>query len=322
MGDAGETLTIGLPRSGGRLDAEIAKLLEGRGVSRSQVRRLMEEGRILVGGAPPRPSAAAKAGQEVTVHLPPPPPPTPVPRSLPFGVLYEDDACIVVDKPAGMVTHPARGHRDDTLVNALLASGVALSGSGGAERPGILHRLDKETSGLLVVAKSDAAHAHIARQFAARSVVKRYRALVWGALAEETVDVDAPVGRDPKHRTRMAVVASGRAARTTFRTLEVLRGASLVEASPRTGRTHQIRVHLAHLGRPIVGDRVYGGRRERGLEPGPLRRALEGLDRFLLHAFRLQFLSPAIGEVTVVSPLPPDFEAILTLWRHHGDRTP
>ena len=316
----GENLSFPIPKGGRRLDTEVAGVLADRGISRSQVRRWMEEGRVLVNGNPAKPSAAARAGDAVTVVLPPPPPRAPVPRDLPFSVLYEDEACLVVDKPAGMVTHPARGHHDDTLVNALLASGVALSGANGPERPGILHRLDKDTSGLLVIAKSDTAHTLLSRQFASRTITKVYLALAWGALPREPTEVDAPVGRDPKRRTRMAVVASGRPSRTVFRTLERLAGASLLEARPLTGRTHQIRVHLAHLGRPIVGDGNYGGRRQKTLDPGPLRDALEGLNRFLLHAHVLKFVSPAGREVEVTSPPPPDFEEVISLWRHHVDR--
>jgi 23S rRNA pseudouridine1911/1915/1917 synthase len=315
----GEFLELRVGTGSGRLDAEVSRFLSDRGVTRSQVKRWFLDGRILLKGVAAKPAQRVHPGDLVSISLPPVRPASPVACELPFAILYEDEACVVVDKPAGMVTHPARGHYDDTLVNALLASGIALSGANGPERPGILHRLDKDTSGILVVAKNDVAHAALARQFASRTVEKTYFALIWGSLPQSPVEVDAPVGRDPRRRTRMAVTPGGKSAKTVFMTLEPLAGGSLVEARPQTGRTHQIRVHLSHLGRPIVGDATYGGRRERSLPPGPLRRTLEDLDRFMLHASRLRFQSPhGAREVVVSSPLPPDFERVLLAWRRHG----
>jgi 23S rRNA pseudouridine1911/1915/1917 synthase len=274
---------------------------------------------VLLDGKVAKASTEAGAGQIATVDAPEPrPAEVIVPLELPLSILYEDEACLAVDKPSGLVTHPAKGHWDDTLVNALAATSVPLSSGTGPGRPGLLHRLDKETSGVLLLAKSDRAQAELARQFKERLVKKVYVALVWGALAQETSEVDAPIGRDARNRQKMAVRESGRPAKTAFKVLDVLPHVSLVEARPLTGRTHQVRVHLAHLRHPVVGDHVYGGHPENGLPSAFLRKRVAEAGRFFLHAHALTFESPARGEVTVVSPLPNEFSDIMEAFRTHG----
>jgi 23S rRNA pseudouridine1911/1915/1917 synthase len=301
-----------------RLDLLVAERLKERGVTRSLLQRLAAEGKVLLDGKAARPASAVRSGQRVEVELPEERPFEIVPREGSLSILFEDEACLAVDKPAGLVVHPARGHWDDTLVNLLRGRGVNLSTGVGPGRPGIVHRLDKETSGVLLVAKTDAAQARIVDQFRARTVEKVYLALVWGTLPEEVREVRLPVGRDPHRRTRWAVCPGGREAVTLLATVERLSHVSLVEARPRTGRTHQIRVHLAHLRHPIVGDALYGGHPENGLPSLRLRRAVQEAGRFFLHAHSLTFESPASGPVTVISPLPPDFLEVLEVFRSHG----
>jgi len=314
-----ERVVVLFPEAARRLDAALAAALAPRGLTRSALRRLLDEGRILLDGREARASQTVRPGQEAVLLLPPPPPDPerPAPADLPLTILFEDDHCLAVSKPSGMVTHPARGHWEGTLVNALLGGGRPLSGGFTRGRPGILHRLDKETSGIVLVAKNDVAQAFLARQFAARTVRKIYVALVWGHL-EGPTEVDAPVGRDPRNRLRMAVVASGRPAQTGFLVLRTAPRACLVEARPRTGRTHQIRVHLSHLHHPVVGDTLYAGHPERGLPSAALRAHLAGLGRFLLHARSLEFDSPSGERVTVQCPPPPEFDATMEAFARHG----
>jgi 23S rRNA pseudouridine1911/1915/1917 synthase len=312
-------ITVTLPEAGRRLDVLLAQLLRDRGLSRSAIQRLMSEGRVLLDGRAAKASSDAAEGQVATVDAPDPNPEEAIaPLDLPLAVLYEDEACLAVDKPSGLVTHPAKGHWDDTLVNALAAAGVSLSSGTGPGRPGLLHRLDKETSGVLLLAKTDAAQAALAEQFKERLVRKRYLALVWGALPQDALEVDAPIGRDPRNRKKMAVREGGKSSKTGFRTVELLPHVSLVEARPLTGRTHQVRVHLAHLRHPVVGDSVYGGRPENGLPSALLRKKVAEAGRFFLHAHALSFESPSRGAVTVVSPLPPTFEELMEAFRKHG----
>ena len=234
----------------------------------------------------------------------------PAADAIPLRILYEDDYLLVVDKPAGMVTHPAPGHSSGTLVNALLAHAPELAGVGDRARPGIVHRLDKDTSGLLVVAKDPATHAALAQQMKDHAMVKRYLALVEGAMPTAEGVIDAPIGRDPRQRLRMgllSVASGGREARTRFRTLEEHGGRSLLEVQLETGRTHQIRVHLAAVHHPVVGDPVYG-RAQRPLPP-----------RQFLHAAHLEFRHPATGEwLTFDAPLPDDLASFLADWRAEG----
>ncbi|MDE2838359.1 MAG: RluA family pseudouridine synthase [Chloroflexota bacterium] len=251
--------------------------------SRSRAAALAREGRVTVNGRPVKPSTVVRGGDVVVVVVPPPSPLDLAPQDIPVGVVYEDDQLIVVDKPAGLTVHPAPGHPDGTLVNALLALVPDLPGIGGVERPGIVHRLDKDTSGLIVVAKTDAAHRSLSRQMKERSVHKSYVALTTGAMRDAEGEIDAPIGRHPKERKKMAVVEGGRSALTHYRVMERFGGPhgsfTLVEAHPVTGRTHQIRVHLASIGHPLVGDPVYGRR-------SPL------VPRHFLHAARLDVALP------------------------------
>ena len=311
-------ISLTLSEGARRLDSLLAELLLDKGMSRSRLQRLIRDGRVTVDGSPAKPSMEVFEGQEVVVEAEEPRPFEVTPLDRPLTVLYEDEACLAVDKPAGMVTHPAKGHWDDTLVNVLASRCRDLSSGFGPDRPGILHRLDKETSGVLLVAKTDNAHAFLADQFKARSLTKVYLALVWGSLADDPVEVDAPIARHPKHRRMMAVSDKGRPSVTVFTTRESLKNISLVEARPRTGRTHQVRLHLAHLHHPVVGDALYGGHPENGLPSKILQKLIREAGRFFLHAHVLSFQSPAAGEVRVVSPIPRDFLELMEAFRTHA----
>lgn len=269
-------------------------------LSRSRVAALIREGAATVAGEVETRAARSPApGAEVRLRVPPPADPAPRPQPAPLCVVYEDDALIVIDKPAGMVVHPAPGHPDRTLVNALLAHcGDSLSGVGGVRRPGIVHRLDKDTSGLLVAAKTDAAHGELARRFAAHDIERAYLAAVRGVPAPAIGVIDAPIGRHPRHRRKMAVAAPGRGrpARTRYAVVAARGGCALVRCVLETGRTHQIRVHLAHRGWPVIGDPLYGG---------ASRSARAG--RQALHACVLGFAHPLTGApLRFESALPPD----------------
>lgn len=292
--------------AGSRLDQFLATRLGGR--TRSQIQRLIREGRVDLDRTAARPGIAVRAGDIVRVEIPAPTPATPRPEALPLDVLHDDPDLIVVNKPAGMVVHPAAGHADGTLVNALLHHVRDLSGIGGELRPGIVHRLDRGTSGLMVVAKHDGAHAELARQFADREVEKEYVALVWG-LVQQGRRIDLPIGRDPMDRKRISVRSRRtREAVTRVVTAEPLDGVTLVRAAILTGRTHQIRVHLSAIGHPVVGDSVYGGRRR---HPPPHLRVVQRLDRPFLHAARLAFTHPRDKQRIVVScALPDDLEGL------------
>ncbi len=275
-------------------------------VSRGAIQRLIDEGHIQVDGRQVKPTHSPRAGQTVTVHWPEARAAEARPEDIPLEILFEDASLLVVNKPAGLVVHPAAGHDEHTLVNALLHHCAGrLSGIGGVARPGIVHRLDKETSGCLVVAKSDEAHLALSAQFASRKVHKIYQAIVCGELARDTGEIRAAIARHSTHRKRMAVSEDlGREARTSYRVLERLRSATLVEAVIHTGRTHQIRVHFQHVGHPLVGDRTYGNRQNQKLED------LTGYaaPRQMLHAFELAFTHPRLGrKMEFKAPLPPDF---------------
>ncbi len=311
-----ERIVVLFSEPGRRLDAALARELAGRGITRSRISRLLDEGRITLDGRKARASEQVAMGQEAVVMVPPEPPALPLPSAIPLKVLYEDEHCAVIDKPAGMVTHPAKGHWEDTVVNALLGARLPLSPGYEAGRPGIIHRLDKETSGLLLIAKSEQAQAFLSSQFASRSVKKIYTVLVWGHFDDDFIPVDAPIGRDSHNRKKMAVKPGGRPSRTDVKVMERLPFATLVEARLLTGRTHQIRVHLAHLHHPVVGDVLYGGRIERGIPTARLRQVVASLGRFLLHAGRLEFQSPSGKMVAVESPLPDEFVAVLEAFRH------
>ena len=286
-----------------RLDKFVAARLPD--LSRSAVQRLIDGGFITVNGAHADAAHKVGPGDVIAVRVPPPAPATLEAEAIPLSVVYEDDDLIVIDKPAGLVVHPAAGHERGTLVNAILAHAPDLEGVGGETRPGIVHRLDKDTSGLIVVAKNDAAYRELQRQFKARSVKKAYLALVEGRLEPDEGIIDAPIARDRVHRQRMAVVISGRLSRTRYKVVKRYSGNeyTLVEAYPETGRTHQIRVHFAWLGHPLVGDTVYG--RKKPTLP---------IERHFLHAARLTLCLPATGEErTFESPLPEDLQRVLDI---------
>ena len=290
--------------AGSRLDRFIASRLGDR--TRSQIKRLIGAGRVVLDRTAARPGTAVRNGDVVRIVIPAPTPAMPRPEPLPLEVLYDDADLVVVDKPAGMVVHPAAGHADGTLVNALLHHVEDLSGIGGELRPGIVHRLDRGTSGVMVVAKHDGAHAELARQFADREVEKEYVALVWGQVRQGR-RIDLPIGRDPVDRKRISVRSRrAREAVTRVVAAEPLDGVTLVRVAIATGRTHQIRVHLNAIGHPVVGDSVYGGCRR---HPPPHLRVVQRLDRPFLHAARLSFAHPRDGRRVVVScALPGDLQ--------------
>jgi 23S rRNA pseudouridine1911/1915/1917 synthase len=312
MSERTEVLTIDRTHPSERLDT----YLRGKfpAVSRGAIQRLIEEGHILVNGRKVKPTHTPRAGEQVQVHWPEAKPAEAQPEDIPLDILFEDEALLVLNKPAGLVVHPAAGHEEHTLVNALLHHCEGeLSGIGGVARPGIVHRLDKETSGCLVVAKNDETHLALSSQFASRKVEKIYQAIVCGEMQRDKGEIRAAIARHPSHRKRMAVSDdTGREARTSYRVLERLRATTFVEAGLHTGRTHQIRVHFQHLGYPLVGDVTYGQRQNRRLEE------LVGFTapRVMLHAYELAFIHPRSGKrVHFEATLPQDFEEILKALR-------
>ena len=291
----------------GRLDTFLAARL---GVSRSRAAAWIEEGKVAVNGRAPKKRDRPAPGDRVEIRIPPPEPSDVSPEDIPLAIVYQDADLAVIDKPAGLVVHPAAGHRTGTLVNALLHAVGDLSGIGGVLRPGIVHRLDKDTSGLLLVAKNDDAHRALSDELKQRKIRRAYLTACWGHLPQDAVTVDAPIGRHATERKRMAVVPEGRHARTHFRRLERWKAADLLRAELETGRTHQIRVHLLHLGHPVVGDRTYALGREKGVA-GPDRTWAIALARRVprqfLHAAEIRFLHPRTGEeMRFESPLPED----------------
>ena len=297
-----ETYRIPPDLAGTRLDQAVPQLQPG--LSRAYGQQLIADGQVQVNGRPAKASARLKAGDTVTVAIPPPVPVAIAPEAIPLTVVYEDADVLVIDKPAGLVVHPAPGHAGGTLVNALLAHTSDLSLHGDI-RPGIVHRLDKDTSGLLVVAKTDSAHAALVRQHQARTMQKEYLALVLGTPTPATGLIDAPIGRHPRERKQQAVIPEGRAARTRYTIERAYGHLTLLRARLETGRTHQIRVHFAFIGHPIVGDPVYGRRAAREAKAF-------GLHRQFLHATRLGFTLPTSGAWREFdSPLPPDLAAVL-----------
>ena len=302
-----------------RLDAHLADRLR---LSRNRVAELIDGGLVRVNGSPTRKSRRLRAGDEVEVTVPAAPPTAVASESIRVEIVYEDDHLAVVDKRAGMVVHPAAGHRSGTLVNALLHRLGSLSSIGEPNRPGIVHRLDKDTSGLMVVARTDDAHRLLARAIARREVRRGYLAAAWGHVPADEFTVDRPIARDPKHRQRMAVVETGRPSLTHFRRLERWRAADLLAIRLHTGRTHQIRVHLRSLGHPVVCDPIYGPHWERGLLGAGGRWAAE-LDRragrLFLHAARLSFVHPATQrEMSFTSSFPERLQAAVEWARTAG----
>jgi 23S rRNA pseudouridine1911/1915/1917 synthase len=305
MRDCKETVVVfqaRTPRE--RLDrAVVAALGE---LSRAHIQRLIKDGLVTVDGKTCKPSYRLAGGEQVTVRIPPAPPAETAPEPIPLDVIYEDDDLAAINKPAGMVVHPAHGHSAGTLVNAILARWPQTAAVGGRDRAGVVHRLDKDTSGLILVAKTEAARLALMQQFEARQVKKRYLALVEGHPETPQGRIEAPIARDPRQRKRMAVVRGGRPAVTVYRVLTWYAEYALLEAQPLTGRTHQIRVHMAFIGHPVVGDRVYGRRKQR-----------LGLKRQFLHATSLTFTSSSTGQpISLEAPLPPDLQAALARLDH------
>ena len=301
--------------AGIRLDRVLTARVESQ--TRSQIQRLIREGHAQLEGKPMRASAAVRLRDVITLEIPPPRPPEPAPEALPLAIVYDDPHLVVVNKPAGMVVHPAAGHAGGTLVNALLHYVQDLSGIGGQLRPGIVHRLDRGTSGVMVVAKHDQAHAALAKQFRQRDVEKRYTALVWGVL-DAGVTIDLPIGRDRRQRKKISTRSTRpRAALTRVVESETFDSHSLLQVVIATGRTHQIRVHLSAVGHPVVADPTYGGgRRPARNHPERVQRALAGLERPFLHAARLSFRHPQDGHaMTFTCELPPELQTVVDVLR-------
>jgi 23S rRNA pseudouridine1911/1915/1917 synthase len=308
------THTFSVPEDGDgiRLDRFLVAVLAD--YSRSRIQRLIKDGHVHVAGGTAKANQAVKVGQRVSVEVPEATEPIPKPEEIPLPIVYQDSDLIVVDKPAGMVVHPAAGHASGTLVNALLHHVDDLSGIGGEKRPGIVHRLDRGTSGLMVVAKHDSAHEELARQFQDREVEKEYIALVWGEVHAGR-RIDEPIGRDPVNRKKMSARArrSREAVTRIVRAEPFGRTLTLAHVAIHTGRTHQIRVHLSAIGHPVVGDPLYGGVHRR--VPGDLR-VVTRLDRPFLHAARLVFTHPADGRrMEFTSELPDDLQRVLEVLR-------
>ena len=293
--------------AGSRLDAFLALNLEGK--TRSAVQKLMDQGKVLVNGKAGRKNDKVKPGDSIRVEIPEPEPLELLPQDIPLDIVYEDEHLLVVNKPKGMVVHPAPGNPDGTLVNALLYHcGQSLSGINGVIRPGIVHRIDKDTSGLLMVAKNDLAHQSLAAQIAAHTFTRMYNTVVYGNLKTDEGTISAPIARHPTDRKKMAVVPGGREAVTHYRALERLPGFTLVECRLETGRTHQIRVHMAHIGHPVAGDPVYGP-----------KKCITSLNGQCLHARLLGFVHPATGEyMEFDSGLPLYFTDFLEKLRRKG----
>lgn len=285
---------------GRRIDVVLAEV---SGLTRSRVATLMEEGFCTVDGRPERKAGTKpKAGQQIVLSVPAPKPAEPQAEDIPLDILYQDDDIAVVVKPCGMVVHPAAGNEDGTLVNALLYHVHDLSGIGGEMRPGIVHRLDKDTSGLILIAKNDRAHAALSEQFKARTMEKHYRAVAFGNFPEDSGLIDAPIARHPVDRKKMAIVPEGKPSQTEWKVMERLKGATYLDVHLLTGRTHQIRVHMHSIGHPLLGDKIYA----------PNIRMSVHIPRLMLHAYSLAFTHPTTGKrMTLCAPLPEKFELTL-----------
>jgi len=297
-----------------RLDSFLASHLEE--ISRTRVQRAIVDGDVLINERVAKPSYRLRDGDQIEIDLPEPPSVKLVPEAIPLNIVYEDADLIVVNKPAGMVVHPGAGVEAGTLANALVFHFNSLSGAAGRTRPGIVHRLDKETSGLLVVAKNDVAHERLSDQFRDRQVFKMYVALVYGRVSKERGEIEARIGRSARNRTRMSVLrgGAGRAAHTIFEVARRYQDFTLLNVQIKTGRTHQIRVHLAHVGHPVVGDSTYGGGRENSIRNPLIKRAVQSLGRHFLHSAKIAFNHPRSGErLEFTSPLPAELEALLVV---------
>ena len=301
-----ETLQLIAPISGLRLDKYVAEVLPQ--FSRAYIQKLITQGYILVNEQSAKASQRLKDNDKITIKIPPPAYPTAEP--IPLAIIYEDKDILVIDKPAGLVVHPSPGHTSHTLVNAILAHCPSLATSEDLTRPGIVHRLDKDTSGLMIIAKNDYARQYLVNQFKSHAVTKGYLVLVKGRPSPEQGAIEAPIGRDPHNRKRMAITETGKEASTQYKVKEYLNGYTLLEVAPRTGRTHQIRVHLSAIGYPVVGDPIYGTKRR--LEAKALC-----LKRQFIHAYRLGFRLPSTNEYREFTcPLPADLKQALKLFAH------
>lgn len=310
------SFTVNPEQAGLRLDVFLAQADES--FSRSQIKNAIEEGDVTVNGKPPKVSQHLKVGDVVEIHLEAAIDALAIPQDIPLSIVYEDASIIVINKPAGMVTHPAPGNPDNTLVNALLFHCKDLSGIGGVLRPGIVHRLDKETSGLIVAAKSDEAHRGLSAQFEKHDVHKKYVALVWGNVKGQSGEILLPVGRHPVDRKKMSTRSRrGKDALTLWKVRERYGVATLLDVEIKTGRTHQIRVHLTERGYPLIGDMVYGNPSKlQTVKDAALKAHLKSFQRQALHATQLSFLHPQSGErVVFTAPLPEDMENLRALFR-------
>jgi 23S rRNA pseudouridine1911/1915/1917 synthase len=318
-------LKVETEQAGARLDRFLAEAQTD--LSRSRIQSLIREGMVTVNGSHARAALKLKAGDRVTLELPPPRTVSLAPEDIALDVVHEDDDLLVINKPIGIVVHPGAGVKSGTIVHALLHRDPAIADVGGATRPGIVHRLDKETSGLMVIARTPRAYRALVEAIREREVSRIYRAIVWGSLATQSGEIGGAIGRDPRNRKRMAVVRSGgKPAFTSWRVLERFGPATLIEVTLATGRTHQIRVHFSDRGHPLVGDPLYGGRGKKQLSAGePERRLsaalLEGLPRQALHASELALRHPVTGRaLRWTSSVPEDFARSLDLLREFRDR--
>jgi 23S rRNA pseudouridine1911/1915/1917 synthase len=313
------TLEVNERDAGNRLDAFLAAQIDGW--SRARLQRLIEDEDVLVNSKPGKASYKLRTGDEIEVELTPPPATSFTPEDIPLDIVFEDDSLIVINKPAGLVVHPAAGIQSGTLANALAYHFQKLSTRAGEIRPGIVHRLDKDTSGLMVVAKNESTHESLADQFRAREVFKSYVALVHGVVKQESGRIEQPIARDPRTRIRMAVVPAGRGALSLYKVRRSFKSFTLLDVELKTGRTHQIRVHLSWLKHPVVGDEVYGGGRDKTVQDVSLRAAIRKLQRQFLHAERLGFRHPTSGEsLQFVARLPDELEKLLVELDSHSNK--
>jgi 23S rRNA pseudouridine1911/1915/1917 synthase len=308
-----QLLTVKLDQANQRLDSFLASHLSE--ISRTRIQHAIQDGDILVNRRVAKSSYRLREGDEIEIDLPEPPPFELIPEPIPLNLVYEDADLVVVNKPAGMVVHPGAGIDSGTLSNALVYHFNSLSEVAGGTRPGIVHRLDKDTSGLLVVAKNDVAHERLSDQFRDRQVFKMYVALVHGRVSKERGEIEERIGRGTHNRTRMAVLkgGAGRSAHTSFEVATRYQEFTLLSVQIKTGRTHQIRVHLAHIGHPVVGDLTYGGGRNNEIRDTETRRAVQSLGRHFLHSARLAFNHPRTGErLEFTTSLPPELDVLLS----------
>jgi 23S rRNA pseudouridine1911/1915/1917 synthase len=309
-----QQFTINETETGKRLDTFLAAQLAD--ISRTRLQRAIEEGDVLVNERAVKPSYKLRNGDQIEIDLPEPPPLELLAEAIPLRIIHEDDDLIVIDKPAGMVVHPGAGIESGTLANALAYHFNELSETAGRIRPGIVHRIDKETSGLLVVAKNDVAHLKLSEQFHDRKVFKMYVALCYGRVSQSIGDIEANIGRSPHNRFKMAVLrgGAGRHAHTIFQVVDRYTEFSLLKVQIKTGRTHQIRVHLAHIGHPVVGDALYGQGRDNTIRDTVMKREIRRLNRHFLHAAELEFAHPHSGDLMkFASPLPAELTNFLAL---------